>query len=154
MTAHAPVSGTFPHFAARWVDPALGFAIGWNYFYVSIWECIKWLLCLMAACIVKCHHCSSRSHCRTDSFDVLGPKCASPVSGAFESTLIFSFAFLGRPCVDLHRRDCCRHVSDQHLRCTMVRRIWIYLLYHKEYVQICFVTQLTPSMLTVYLQFP
>ncbi|KAG1894047.1 lysine-specific permease [Suillus fuscotomentosus] len=25
----------FPHFAARWVDPALGFAVGWNYFYVS-----------------------------------------------------------------------------------------------------------------------
>lgn len=22
-------SGTFPHFAARWVDPALGFAVGW-----------------------------------------------------------------------------------------------------------------------------
>ncbi|KAL5492326.1 hypothetical protein ACEPAI_3773 [Sanghuangporus weigelae] len=33
MTAHAPVSGTFPHFATRWVDPALGFATGWNYFY-------------------------------------------------------------------------------------------------------------------------
>lgn len=28
MTAHAPVSGTFPHFAARWVDPAFGFATG------------------------------------------------------------------------------------------------------------------------------
>lgn len=22
-------SGTFPHFAARWVDPAFGFAVGW-----------------------------------------------------------------------------------------------------------------------------
>ncbi|KII86065.1 hypothetical protein PLICRDRAFT_178353 [Plicaturopsis crispa FD-325 SS-3] len=33
MTTHAPISGTFPHFAARWVDPALGFAVGWNYFY-------------------------------------------------------------------------------------------------------------------------
>ncbi|EIM81765.1 general amino acid permease 1 [Stereum hirsutum FP-91666 SS1] len=33
MTAFAPVSGTFSHFAARWVDPALGFAVGWNYFY-------------------------------------------------------------------------------------------------------------------------
>lgn len=33
VTAHAPISGTFPHFAARWVDPALGFAVGWNYFY-------------------------------------------------------------------------------------------------------------------------
>ncbi|KAI0343336.1 general amino acid permease 1 [Trametopsis cervina] len=33
MTSHAPISGTFPHFAARWVDPAFGFAIGWNYWY-------------------------------------------------------------------------------------------------------------------------
>ncbi|KAI0690485.1 amino acid permease/ SLC12A domain-containing protein [Cytidiella melzeri] len=33
MTSHAPISGTFPHFAARWVDPALGFALGWNYWY-------------------------------------------------------------------------------------------------------------------------
>lgn len=33
MSTHAPISGTFPHFAARWVDPALGFAVGWNYFY-------------------------------------------------------------------------------------------------------------------------
>jgi amino acid transporter len=35
MTTFAPVSGTFPHFAARWVDPAFGFAVGWNYFYTS-----------------------------------------------------------------------------------------------------------------------
>lgn len=35
MTAFAPVSGTFPHFAARWVDPAFGFALGWNYFYTQ-----------------------------------------------------------------------------------------------------------------------
>ncbi|KAI6046745.1 general APC amino acid permease [Pisolithus marmoratus] len=27
MTCHAPISGTFPHFAARWVDPAFGFAV-------------------------------------------------------------------------------------------------------------------------------
>lgn len=33
MTAFAPISGSFPHFAARWVDPAFGFALGWNYFY-------------------------------------------------------------------------------------------------------------------------
>jgi amino acid transporter len=33
MSTWAPISGTFPHFAARWVDPALGFAVGWNYFY-------------------------------------------------------------------------------------------------------------------------
>ncbi|RDB18585.1 putative proline-specific permease put4 [Hypsizygus marmoreus] len=35
MTTHAPISGTFPHYAARWVDPALGFAVGWNYFYTN-----------------------------------------------------------------------------------------------------------------------
>lgn len=29
MTSHAPISGTFPHFASRWVDPAFGFAVGW-----------------------------------------------------------------------------------------------------------------------------
>ncbi|TFY59575.1 hypothetical protein EVG20_g7737 [Dentipellis fragilis] len=33
MCAFAPVSGTFSHYAARWVDHALGFAVGWNYFY-------------------------------------------------------------------------------------------------------------------------
>ncbi|EIN06222.1 general APC amino acid permease [Punctularia strigosozonata HHB-11173 SS5] len=33
MTSHAPVSGTFPHYAARWVDPALGFTVGWNYYW-------------------------------------------------------------------------------------------------------------------------
>ncbi|EGN96889.1 hypothetical protein SERLA73DRAFT_111663 [Serpula lacrymans var. lacrymans S7.3] len=36
MTALAPISGTFPHFAARWVDPAFGFAVGWNYFYTNV----------------------------------------------------------------------------------------------------------------------
>lgn len=35
MTSHAPISGTFPHFASRWVDPAFGFAVGWNYFFAN-----------------------------------------------------------------------------------------------------------------------
>ncbi|TFY83835.1 hypothetical protein EWM64_g162 [Hericium alpestre] len=35
MAAFAPVSGTFSHYAGRWVDPALGFAVGWNYFYTT-----------------------------------------------------------------------------------------------------------------------
>ncbi|KAI0781874.1 amino acid permease-domain-containing protein [Abortiporus biennis] len=35
MTCHAPISGSFPHFGARWVDPSLGFALGWNYFYTN-----------------------------------------------------------------------------------------------------------------------
>jgi len=29
MTSFAPVSGTFPHYCSRFVDPALGFAVGW-----------------------------------------------------------------------------------------------------------------------------
>ncbi|KAN0105327.1 Amino acid permease/ SLC12A domain containing protein [Russula decolorans] len=33
MTSLAPISGTFPHFAARWVQPSFGAAVGWNYFY-------------------------------------------------------------------------------------------------------------------------
>ncbi|KAH8104113.1 general amino acid permease 1 [Cristinia sonorae] len=35
MTSHAPISGSFPHFAARWVDPSFGFAMGWNYWYTN-----------------------------------------------------------------------------------------------------------------------
>jgi len=35
MTALAPISGTFPHFAARWVQPSFGAALGWNYFYAQ-----------------------------------------------------------------------------------------------------------------------
>lgn len=36
MACHAPISGTFPHYAARWVDPAFGFAVGWNYYYTNL----------------------------------------------------------------------------------------------------------------------
>ncbi|KAG9014333.1 hypothetical protein FRB94_012739 [Tulasnella sp. JGI-2019a] len=36
MTCFAPISGTFPHYAARWVDPAFGFAVGWNYLYQQV----------------------------------------------------------------------------------------------------------------------
>jgi yeast amino acid transporter len=35
LACWAPVSGTFPWFAARFVDPALGFAMNFNYFYSS-----------------------------------------------------------------------------------------------------------------------
>ncbi|KAH8089362.1 putative amino acid permease [Filobasidium floriforme] len=31
MAAVIPTAGGFPHFAARFIDPALGFALGWNY---------------------------------------------------------------------------------------------------------------------------
>ncbi|KAG8905039.1 hypothetical protein FRB99_000775 [Tulasnella sp. 403] len=36
MTCFAPVSGTFLHYATRWVDPAFGFAAGWNYFLTQV----------------------------------------------------------------------------------------------------------------------
>ncbi|EGO01249.1 hypothetical protein SERLA73DRAFT_72203 [Serpula lacrymans var. lacrymans S7.3] len=35
LTSFAPVSGTLILYAARWGEPALGFALGWNYFYYS-----------------------------------------------------------------------------------------------------------------------
>ncbi|KAI9208072.1 amino acid permease/ SLC12A domain-containing protein [Polychytrium aggregatum] len=33
MTTYLPVSGGFNHYAGRFVDPALGFALGWNYWF-------------------------------------------------------------------------------------------------------------------------
>ena len=33
MAAYMPVAGSFSTYAARFVDPAFGFAIGWNYWY-------------------------------------------------------------------------------------------------------------------------
>lgn len=33
MSAWLPIPGAMPVFAARYVDPALGFALGWNYWY-------------------------------------------------------------------------------------------------------------------------
>ncbi len=33
MATYLPIPGAVPVFAARFVDPALGFCLGWNYFY-------------------------------------------------------------------------------------------------------------------------
>ncbi|MBP7203766.1 MAG: amino acid permease, partial [Propionivibrio sp.] len=33
MAAYMPVAGSFSTYGARFVDPAFGFAIGWNYWY-------------------------------------------------------------------------------------------------------------------------
>ncbi|KAL0077878.1 amino acid permease/ SLC12A domain-containing protein [Phycomyces blakesleeanus] len=33
MATFLPVSGSFNHYASRFVDPALGFALGWNYWF-------------------------------------------------------------------------------------------------------------------------
>ncbi|KAL4072265.1 general amino acid permease 1 [Scleroderma citrinum] len=35
MTAYAPLTGSLIHYAARWLDPAVGFALGWNYVYYA-----------------------------------------------------------------------------------------------------------------------
>ncbi|KAL8287079.1 hypothetical protein RQP46_004085 [Phenoliferia psychrophenolica] len=34
LTTLYPVNGAFTHYASRFVDPALGFALGWNYWYL------------------------------------------------------------------------------------------------------------------------
>src|SRR5690554_1490609 len=33
MASYMPVAGSFSTYSARFVDPALGFAMGWNYWY-------------------------------------------------------------------------------------------------------------------------
>ncbi|MGL4583360.1 MAG: amino acid permease, partial [Flavobacterium sp.] len=33
MATYLPVSGSFSTYAARFVDPSLGFALGWNYWF-------------------------------------------------------------------------------------------------------------------------
>lgn len=38
MAVYAPISGGYIHFAERWVNPAFGFALGWQ---VSIQYCIS-----------------------------------------------------------------------------------------------------------------
>jgi amino acid transporter len=35
MATHLPIRGSIFEFAARYVDPAFGFALGWTYFYAS-----------------------------------------------------------------------------------------------------------------------
>lgn len=49
MSSYLPVSGSFMHFATRFVDPSLGMALGWNY-----WWCyaIGWASELSAASAV------------------------------------------------------------------------------------------------------
>ncbi|KAI8635979.1 hypothetical protein BD408DRAFT_426885 [Parasitella parasitica] len=37
MATYMPVSGSFNHYATRFVDPAFGFALGWNY-WLSVRE--------------------------------------------------------------------------------------------------------------------
>lgn len=36
MTVYMPVSGSFTRMAGKWVDEALGFAAGWNFFFFQV----------------------------------------------------------------------------------------------------------------------
>ncbi|KAI9278102.1 amino acid permease/ SLC12A domain-containing protein [Sporodiniella umbellata] len=36
MATFMPVSGSFNHYATRFIDPSLGFALGWNYWFCAI----------------------------------------------------------------------------------------------------------------------
>jgi amino acid permease len=50
MSAYLPVPGAFTTFGARFVDPALGFSLGWNYWLqwaISIREWFYFLCRLM-----------------------------------------------------------------------------------------------------------
>lgn len=38
MAVYAPISGGYIHFAERWVNPAVGFAVGWQ---VTVQYCIS-----------------------------------------------------------------------------------------------------------------
>lgn len=33
MATHMPIAGSFSSYASRFIDPSLGFALGWNYWY-------------------------------------------------------------------------------------------------------------------------
>lgn len=56
MATYIPVSGAFTSFATRFVDPSLGFAMGWIYWF-SCKSPVEW----MPACI----DCSRVRHIRT-----------------------------------------------------------------------------------------
>jgi amino acid permease len=47
MSAMYPLSGSFAYYATRWLDPALGFALGYNYWFCwamsrKVLLCIRW----------------------------------------------------------------------------------------------------------------
>lgn len=44
MTTAYPIRGAFVHQATRFLDPSVGFALGWNYWYS--WAIVSWPLSL------------------------------------------------------------------------------------------------------------
>ena len=43
MATVIPVTGSFTEYAARFVDDALAFALGWAYWYLWVTVCYIWL---------------------------------------------------------------------------------------------------------------
>ncbi|EMD39101.1 hypothetical protein CERSUDRAFT_112793 [Gelatoporia subvermispora B] len=90
MTSFAPISGTFPHFAGRWVDPAFGFATGWNYFYTNA---ISTPVEITAACILLTFWDPDTSHQAAYTAVICVCMCAINIFGVRyfgESEFVFS----------------------------------------------------------------
>lgn len=51
MTTELPISGSFEAYASRFIDPALGFAFGWNYWFA--WAITVAAEFVAAALIIK-----------------------------------------------------------------------------------------------------
>ncbi|KAI9316206.1 amino acid permease/ SLC12A domain-containing protein [Dichotomocladium elegans] len=48
MATFLPVSGSFNHYATRFIEPSLGFALGWNYWFsVSFYCAIRCTRCII-----------------------------------------------------------------------------------------------------------
>ncbi|KAF9804049.1 hypothetical protein IEO21_09485 [Rhodonia placenta] len=78
MASFAPISGSFPHYAARWVDPAFGFALGWNYFYTSA---ISIPVEITAACILLTYWDANINHQAAYTAAVVVAVCAINIFG-------------------------------------------------------------------------
>lgn len=96
MASFAPISGSFPHYAARWVDPAFGFALGCVAFIFQIIfqrrELFSEVLSLNLQVELLLHQCnldSRRDHRRMYTTHLLGCKCVSN-----EATRLYAYLFL------------------------------------------------------------
>lgn len=61
MATHMPISGSFSSYANKFIDPALGFALGWNYWY-------NWAITIAA-----------ENGCRCSVDEILVSRCKCPI---------------------------------------------------------------------------
>ncbi|KAG2355226.1 amino acid permease-domain-containing protein [Suillus spraguei] len=54
MTSLAPISGSFPHFASRWVDPALDLQLPGAQILISLWDSHHAAVYTVVLCILLC----------------------------------------------------------------------------------------------------